>query len=68
MSDTLPGCLGYFGKPLSPNNCEKCRERELCRQISERFVPKREISKFIAQLNFVISEKGRETNENFAST
>jgi len=34
MNDsTLPGCIGYFGKPISPNNCAKCHYIELCKKV-----------------------------------
>ena len=36
MDDTLPGCIGYFGKPITPNNCHSCGWAELCRKIVAR--------------------------------
>lgn len=34
--DTLPGCFGYFGKPVAPNVCSLCPVKEACR----KYVPK----------------------------
>jgi hypothetical protein len=36
MADTLPGCIGYYGFPIPPNDCEKCRHVELCRRRVKR--------------------------------
>ena len=36
VSDSLPGCFGYYGFPLAPNDpCEKCAQADLCRKIRE---------------------------------
>ena len=56
MNTALPECIGYFGEPIQPNNCKTCRERELCRRIADRFIPKHEVLKFINQLQAVVKE------------
>ncbi len=32
-SSTLLGCLGFYGKPVSPNNCQNCQWSEVCRKV-----------------------------------
>lgn len=35
MNDsTLPGCIGYFGKPQPPNGpCKTCKHADICRRV-----------------------------------
>jgi hypothetical protein len=34
MNDsTLPGCIGYYGKPIKPNNCESCQHAKICKKV-----------------------------------
>jgi hypothetical protein len=34
MGDSsLPGCIGYYGKPLAPNNCQNCSWTDLCKRV-----------------------------------
>jgi len=36
VSDSLPGCIGYYGFPLAPNGpCEKCAQADFCRKAQE---------------------------------
>ncbi|MDH7564792.1 MAG: hypothetical protein ACQXXG_09495 [Candidatus Bathyarchaeia archaeon] len=35
-SNSVPGCIGYFGKPVYPNNCQKCRWIGVCRKVVAR--------------------------------
>lgn len=30
MTETLPGCIGYYGFPTPPNDCRKCEVSEAC--------------------------------------
>ncbi|MEM0253242.1 MAG: hypothetical protein QXK78_01615 [Candidatus Bathyarchaeia archaeon] len=48
MAETLPGCIGYYGKPTAPNNCKTCRHAELCVHVSMRFVPKERVKEALA--------------------
>jgi len=32
-SNSLPGCIGYYGKPIPPNKCEICPYIDLCRKV-----------------------------------
>jgi len=32
-ASTLPGCIGYFGKPIKPNHCESCPHVKLCKSV-----------------------------------
>jgi len=41
--DTLPGCLGYYGRPSQGNTCEVCEVRALCSKISREFIPKAQL-------------------------
>ena len=34
MNDsTLPGCIGYYGKPIKPNDCDLCQYAEKCKSV-----------------------------------
>jgi len=48
--DTLPGCIGYYGRPLAPNNCKTCSCIELCLHISMRFIAKDDVKAILAKL------------------
>ena len=52
MNDsTLPGCVGYFGKPRGPNGpCETCQYRELCRRV----IAKERIKFFILKIDAIL--------------
>jgi len=32
-NDTLPSCIGYFGKAVAPNNCSSCEYAKLCKRV-----------------------------------
>jgi|YelNatPaOPRAMG01_1025707.scaffolds.fasta_scaffold38400_5 hypothetical protein len=32
-TDSLPGCIGYFGKPIAPNNCQTCGWANVCKKV-----------------------------------
>ncbi|MBS7612467.1 hypothetical protein KEJ27_09785 [Candidatus Bathyarchaeota archaeon] len=34
--DSLPGCIGYFSNPITPNDCQKCKYVQLCRSVIAR--------------------------------
>ncbi len=35
---TLPGCIGNFGKPTTPNGpCSECRDKDFCEQATDGF-------------------------------
>jgi hypothetical protein len=40
---TLPGCIGYYGRPSQGSACEVCEVRALCSKISREFIPKAEL-------------------------
>jgi len=34
MNDsTLPGCIGYYGKPIKPNDCDQCQYAKVCKSV-----------------------------------
>lgn len=47
--EAFPACIGYFGKPVEPNNCRTCEASELCIRLKMRFIPKEQL-KPIAEL------------------
>jgi len=44
--DTLPGCFGYFGKPVAPNVCSLCPVKEDC----QKYVPKESLKLVLDKL------------------
>lgn len=44
-SNSLPGCIGFFGFPLAPNDCRKCPHRQLCKSVTRGEAPEHEDSK-----------------------
>jgi hypothetical protein len=44
--NSVPGCFGYFGMPIAPNNCKNCGWTEVC----ERVVAKERLQKLLASL------------------
>lgn len=36
--DTLPGCMGFFGSPMRPNECNVCDVQELCVKTSNDII------------------------------
>jgi len=36
MDSTLPGCIGYYGKPTPPNRCDTCNNQELCKVATKK--------------------------------
>jgi len=52
--NTLPGCVGYFGSPTEPNSCDTCALRELCRKVTEQFLPKAKLEPIIRRLENII--------------
>jgi hypothetical protein len=40
-NNSAPGCIGYFGKPIAPNNCQNCGWTEVCKRVvaRERLTP-----------------------------
>jgi hypothetical protein len=39
--NSLPGCIGYYGKPVDANKCEACEYSKLCQKVvtKERLQP-----------------------------
>jgi len=44
MATKLPGCFGYYPKPIPPNDCQNCGWAELCR----KFVAKERLTSLMA--------------------
>jgi len=38
--NTLPGCVGYYGRPSLGRGCETCEVKDFCAKISQEFIPK----------------------------
>jgi hypothetical protein len=32
-NNSVPGCIGYFGKPIAPNNCQNCLWTKVCQKV-----------------------------------
>jgi hypothetical protein len=48
---TLPGCIGYFGFPITPNGpCERCGYAKLCRHVRQNFVPKAKLQPILVKI------------------
>jgi hypothetical protein len=45
-SNSLPGCIGYYGKPVHANKCEACQYNKLC----ERVVAKERLQPLVAKI------------------
>jgi len=41
-----PSCFGFFGKPIAPNNCQKCTWVSLCQKV----VAKQRLQPLIAKI------------------
>jgi len=54
MSKTIPPCFG-LGKPQKPDACQECDFRELCKKISEEFLPKTKLDPIIRKLENIIA-------------
>jgi len=54
---TLPHCFG-LGTQQTPNVCQECDFRELCRKISEEFLPKAKLEPVIRRLENIITALG----------
>jgi len=46
MNDTLPGCIGYYGKPIRPNQCENCPFKDDCK----KYVPKEQLKPVLLKI------------------
>ena len=49
MTESLPGCIGYFGAPIGPNNCAICKVRKVCKNV----VAKTRLQPFVERLEKV---------------
>ena len=56
--NSLPGCVGFHGKPIAPNGpCERCRYEELCIHVNSNFVPKtalRELLRIVQEIKAIV--------------
>jgi len=57
MSKTIPPCFG-LGKPHVPNACQECNFRELCKKISEEFLPKAKLEPVVKKLENIVAALG----------
>jgi hypothetical protein len=57
MSKTIPSCFG-LGKPQTPDACQECNFRELCRKISEEFLPKAKLDPVVKKLENIVAALG----------
>jgi hypothetical protein len=44
--NSLPGCIGYHGKPVGANKCEVCEYSKLC----EKVVAKERLKPLVAKI------------------
>jgi hypothetical protein len=45
-TNSVPGCIGYFGKPIAPNNCQNCGWTDVCKRV----VAKARLQKLLADV------------------
>jgi len=45
-NDSLPGCIGYYGQPAAPNNCQGCSYADMC----EKVIAKKRLQKLLADV------------------
>jgi hypothetical protein len=45
-TNSVPGCIGYFGKPTAPNNCQGCSYADMCKKV----VAKKRLQKLLADV------------------
>ena len=46
MAD-LPECFAMYPNAVEPNECTRCKHRELCKHVKDNFVPKKVVFRFI---------------------
>jgi Fe-S cluster biogenesis protein NfuA len=44
--NSVPGCIGYFGKPVGLNNCQGCSWADVCKKV----VAKERLQKLLADV------------------
>jgi len=54
--ESLPGCLGFFEVPISPNTCPQCHSHELCKKISAKFIPKKLVLERLEKIQKILKE------------
>ena len=57
--NTLPGCIGYYLKPIAPNNCHSCAWAGLCSKV----VAKQRLQLLVAKISEVKRILRGEINE-----
>jgi hypothetical protein len=55
---TLPGCIGYYGRPSQGSACETCEIKDLCAKVKEDFVPKSVVLRVYERLEKILMEVG----------
>jgi len=57
MSKTIPSCFG-LGRPQQTDTCQECDFKELCKKISEEFLPKAKLEPVIKKLENIVTVLG----------
>jgi len=57
MSKTIPPCFG-LGKSQTPNVCQECDFMELCKKISDEFLPKAKLEPVVKKLENIVAALG----------